>query len=972
MLASLAAERLAAEIQSAATRKAASRYDYVKVKVRLGDKLEHYYILSCFLVSRMLTAVKIALELKKQLVDSERLEITQACGEELEEALFGVMRARGFGEEYVRRFRTITRFYQEKRPLIVLICGSACTGKSTLAQQLASRLNLPNVLQTDVLCEARPLLRASGAGPLSSTPLWERPLAEEQLVAEFQAECSSIRHGLDGDLCKASGGWGCNHRHPTPTPPTTPPPRPQCIRDGKPIIIEGLHIDPAIYLAEFGCPMLPTPPADQAERPASSSGDASSSMATASGQPAGAAQQGGPGAGPEHAPRAAVQRDAAAAADDLVTRIPRSLSFDDAAFVPGGEYRQQSPWRQEGLPPGRPRPSSARPWGGRGGAQATFMLRRRSMGSHTLSPEMSRGREVAPQLLRWPPTIPEEGSPPAPAFSPPPGASGAGSGLAGGGGVGKAGSGGAPAATAAGAAAADAAAPPPAPAAGAGPVFVPIVLSVPEPDYESLVRDWYADQQDAAESSAGGGGKEGSKAEQEARLQAVLGRLRALQRHLETRERLGVPVVRVSAGGFAEAADRLHEYILQARRQTGGQAEGEVLLRVQLADLVDRLQRFTANARDTASSLFSQSMLLGAAAAWGGEDCAVTVSAAARPAAKGMQSRGDKYGVLGKSISQQEQLRLALLALTVVPIKLVGAFGALLSFWLCCHLSRLLPPSYQSPVVAILGRAHTRVCLFFLGFVRLSWVRVAKDGSDADSGGGAAGGSKHPRPVAIVSNHASWCDILILMSHFFPSFVARDKTASMPLVGVISQMMGCIYVDREHSDPSQPGVSALVKGRMEAMARGEQPLARSILLFPEGTTTNGHHLLPFKTGAFLAGVPVQPVVIRYGEGRFSPAWEMIPAARHIFLMLCNPLHSAVCYELPVYVPSPEEREDPKLYARNVRREMLIHPPPDCPTQLGFATWLRDSTATFQDKKELEKLLRQQHGLDGGEARPKGE
>eukprot|EP00887_Chlorella_sp_A99_P005546 scaffold1.g5546.t1 len=50
------------------------------------------------------------------------------------------------------------------------------------------------------------------------------------------------------------------------------------------------------------------------------------------------------------------------------------------------------------------------------------------------------------------------------------------------------------------------------------------------------------------------------------------------------------------------------------------QAEGEVPLRVQLADLVDRLQRFTANARDTASSFFSQSMLVGAAAAWGGED----------------------------------------------------------------------------------------------------------------------------------------------------------------------------------------------------------------------------------------------------------------------------------------------------------------------------------------------------------------
>ena len=33
----------------------------------------------------------------------------------------------------------------------------------------------------------------------------------------------------------------------------------------------------------------------------------------------------------------------------------------------------------------------------------------------------------------------------------------------------------------------------------------------------------------------------------------------------------------------------------------------------------------------------------------------------------------------------------------------------------------------------------------------------------------------------------------------------------------------------------------------------------------QGTTTNGQYLLPFKSGAFLAGAPVQPVLIRYGK-----------------------------------------------------------------------------------------------------------
>ncbi len=63
------------------------------------------------------------------------------------------------------------------------------------------------------------------------------------------------------------------------------------------------------------------------------------------------------------------------------------------------------------------------------------------------------------------------------------------------------------------------------------------------------------------------------------------------------------------------------------------------------------------------------------------------------------------------------------------------------------------------------------------------------------------------------------------------------------------------------------GVGGRVRDRMERMATGELPHARPMLLFPEGTTTNGRFMLPFKSGAFLAGAPLQPVVLRYGQAR---------------------------------------------------------------------------------------------------------
>lgn len=63
----------------------------------------------------------------------------------------------------------------------------------------------------------------------------------------------------------------------------------------------------------------------------------------------------------------------------------------------------------------------------------------------------------------------------------------------------------------------------------------------------------------------------------------------------------------------------------------------------------------------------------------------------------------------------------------------------------------------------------------------------------------------------------------------------------------------------------------------------------------QGTTTNGKLLLPFKTGAFLAGVPVQPCVIKYKNNRVSPSWDSINALWHVFLVLANPIHSVTVY-----------------------------------------------------------------------------
>jgi lysophosphatidylcholine acyltransferase/lyso-PAF acetyltransferase len=75
----------------------------------------------------------------------------------------------------------------------------------------------------------------------------------------------------------------------------------------------------------------------------------------------------------------------------------------------------------------------------------------------------------------------------------------------------------------------------------------------------------------------------------------------------------------------------------------------------------------------------------------------------------------------------------------------------------------------------------------------------------------------------------------------------------------------------------------------------------------QGTTTNGACLLPFKTGAFLAGAPVRPVVLEYGADRVSAAWESINFVWHALLMLANARHSVTAYEVRGAARAPGHR-----------------------------------------------------------------
>lgn len=113
-------------------------------------------------------------------------------------------------------------------------------------------------------------------------------------------------------------------------------------------------------------------------------------------------------------------------------------------------------------------------------------------------------------------------------------------------------------------------------------------------------------------------------------------------------------------------------------------------------------------------------------------------------------------------------------------------------------------------------------------------------------------------PCILVANHVSYFDPLVLSSLVPLTAIAKREVSTWPVIGEIGRRLGVLYVEREN-----PTSGARVL--REAIAALEHGV--SVLVFPEGTTSRGHAVLPFKRGIFGVAarldVPVVPVALAY-------------------------------------------------------------------------------------------------------------
>ncbi len=122
------------------------------------------------------------------------------------------------------------------------------------------------------------------------------------------------------------------------------------------------------------------------------------------------------------------------------------------------------------------------------------------------------------------------------------------------------------------------------------------------------------------------------------------------------------------------------------------------------------------------------------------------------------------------------------------------------------------------------------------------------------------------RGLAVVSNHLSYLDILAMSAVRPFVMVSKVEVRAWPLIGWITAQAGTVYVERADVKGGQRQTHAQVNRMMAEAFRSGLP----VLFYPEGTTTGGETVLPFRRGLFNSvvydGIPVKTAALAYELG----------------------------------------------------------------------------------------------------------
>lgn len=238
-----------------------------------------------------------------------------------------------------------------------------------------------------------------------------------------------------------------------------------------------------------------------------------------------------------------------------------------------------------------------------------------------------------------------------------------------------------------------------------------------------------------------------------------------------------------------------------------------------------------------------------------------------------------------------------------------GAIGSLLSV---CFALLVLMRLVERPLFGLRRPVTPYITRFVCrNFFRLLGMGFTLRGTPMAGAGG------------VVANHSSWMDIFALNAWHRVYFVSKAEVAGWPAIGWLARGTGTVFIERDRSKAREQQLQF-----EERLGAGQR-----LLFFPEGTSTDGMRVLPFKTALFAAffapglreTMQIQPVTVIYRAPEHAPPrfygwWGDMEFGPHLLKVLSAPRQGSV--EL-VYHPPERIAEFPDRKALAARLEQIV-------------------------------------------------
>ncbi|MBV9813955.1 MAG: 1-acyl-sn-glycerol-3-phosphate acyltransferase [Acetobacteraceae bacterium] len=225
--------------------------------------------------------------------------------------------------------------------------------------------------------------------------------------------------------------------------------------------------------------------------------------------------------------------------------------------------------------------------------------------------------------------------------------------------------------------------------------------------------------------------------------------------------------------------------------------------------------------------------------------------------------------------------------------------GVLLLLWTLASIV------VQAVLIALPGRPKVWFArIYWMGVCRIIGLQRRVIGRSVTRGSGG-------RAVVFVSNHSSWLDIAVLGSQLDACFISKDEVGRWPLINVVARLGRTVFISRQRA-----AIGREREDMRERLLGGD-----NLVLFPEGTTSDGSRVLPFRSSFFsVAEIPigaeglkplVQPVSVVYDRLGYLPTGR---ATRSLFAWYGDMDIGSHFWRLAQH--------------RGLRTSVLLHPPVD--------------------------------------------